>query len=159
MSLPLKWIDRIFEKLSLVYGQEFLGRWEGIKLADVKSDWAHELAFTAERPEALAYALANLPERPPTVATFKRLCQECPRPALEAPQQAATTKASPEVVAAELARLGAVLKPRQRRPMIDDSWAHRIVAKAESGLAVSPTVLAMAKSVVDKSALRGVSES
>lgn len=29
MSLPAAWIDKIFTKLTLAYGRDFLGRWEG----------------------------------------------------------------------------------------------------------------------------------
>ena len=68
MSLPSPWVDRIFDKLTLTYGQAFLRRWQDIDMGAVKSDWAHELAGFAQHPRAIAWALDNLyPEKPPTV--------------------------------------------------------------------------------------------
>ena len=67
MSLPTVWIDKIFEKLSLRYGREFLGRWEGMPIADVKTDWGDVLSGMVEHPKAIGWALDNLPDsRPPT---------------------------------------------------------------------------------------------
>ncbi|HQI75543.1 MAG TPA: shikimate kinase [Candidatus Latescibacteria bacterium] len=57
MSLPLSWIDRIFDKLMLVYGRDFTGRWEGLPLSSVKTDWAHELSGFDKHPEAIKHAL------------------------------------------------------------------------------------------------------
>lgn len=89
MSLPSVWVDRIFEKLSLVYGRDFLSRWEGLELDDVKADWAHELAGMVVRPERIKYALDHLPaSKPPTVLDFRAICMMASfdeLPALPAP--------------------------------------------------------------------------
>jgi hypothetical protein len=89
-------IDIVFTKLSLVYGRDFLGRWEGIDISDVKGDWAHELSGYEGNPAAIKYALQNLPNKAPTVLEFRAICQRAPEPAmagyLDAP------KANPEVV-------------------------------------------------------------
>ncbi len=89
MSLPDVWVDRIFTKLSLTYGRDFLSRWEGLELDDVKADWAHELSGMAVRPERIRYALENLPaSKPPTVLEFRNLCMQAhfdELPALPAP--------------------------------------------------------------------------
>lgn len=109
MSLPIPWIDRIFEKLTLTYGRDFVGRWEqaGVAAADVKADWAHELAGFESWPEAIAHALSHLPpDRPPTVLQFRDLCRRAPpkqHPQLPAP------RADPERVKAELAKARAAL--------------------------------------------------
>lgn len=67
------WIDVIFTKLSMTYGRDFLGRWEGLDLEDVKSDWAHELRCFDGKPEAIKYVLQNLPVKAPTVVEFKMI--------------------------------------------------------------------------------------
>jgi hypothetical protein len=144
MSLPLPWVDRIFTKLTLAYGQEFLRRWTDIDLGAVKSDWMHELSAFESAPHAIAFALDNLPEKPPSVIQFKALCRQAPPlevPRLEAP------KADPARVAAELAKLSpiflnAVAKPNPRQ------WAHDILARKKAGEWFSPTVLKMAKDAV-----------
>ena len=66
MPLPSPWVDRIFDKLTLVYGQAFLRKWDSIDMGAVKADWAHELAGFEHHPKAIAWALQNLvPDRAP----------------------------------------------------------------------------------------------
>lgn len=90
MSIPLTWIDRIFEKLTLTYGAEFLNRWKGVPLDEVKADWARELDGLEKRPEAIKYALEHLPtDKAPTVLQFRELTRRAPDkalPALPAPE-------------------------------------------------------------------------
>ena len=89
-------VDVVFTKLSLIYGRDFLGRWEGIDLSDVKGEWAHELSGFEGNPAAIKYALQNLPNKAPTVLEFRSICQRAPEPMpaalLESP------KANPEVM-------------------------------------------------------------
>ena len=100
MSLPLPWVDKIFSKLTLIYGRDFIGRWEGLEIADVKTDWAHELAGFENFPEGIAFALQSMPAgKPPNVLEFRAMALRAPRPEfkqLEAP------KADPSRVAEEL---------------------------------------------------------
>ena len=142
MSLPAPWIDKIFTKLTLAYGRDFIARWEGIDLNDVKSDWSHELAGFAEHPEAIAYALANLPPKAPSVIEFRALARRAPLPAvklLEAPV------ANPERVAAELAKL-APLRARKSYALPNGKdWAHRLLARAAAGERINPTTLRFAR--------------
>jgi hypothetical protein len=144
MSLPANWVDAIFDRLSLIYGQSFQRRWADLDLNAVKSNWAHELAGFAHLPKAIAYALENLPmDRPPTVLEFKFLARRAPPdelPRLEAP------KADPERVAAELAKLAPVLQAPPARPNTD--WAKRIVARADAGERVPVLPLRMAREVL-----------
>lgn len=85
MSLPDAWVDRIFEKLALVYGHAFLSRWDGMPIADVKADWSRELSRFQQNHRAIAYALEHLPARPPTVLEFRALCNSPQAPAPEQP--------------------------------------------------------------------------
>lgn len=146
MSLPTPWIDRIFDKLTLTYGQSFLRRWTDIDMNDVKSDWAHELSGFQQHPRAIAWALQNLPpEKPPTVLEFRLLARKAPAedvPKLEAP------KADPARVAEELAKLAPVLSAPIGRPSTD--WAERIVARAQSGVKLAPLTLRMAREVLER---------
>lgn len=146
MSLPAPWVDRIFDKLTLVYGQQFLRRWADIDLNAVKSDWSFELSGFEAHPKAIAWALQNLPvDQPPTVLDFKFLARRAPLdelPRLEAP------KADPQRVAEELAKLA----PVKAQPFkgANTDWAHAIVAKHDSGVPVAPLVLKMARDVVKR---------
>jgi hypothetical protein len=84
MSLPLPWVDKIFSKLTLIYGRDFIGRWEGLEIADVKADWSHELDGFEKFPDGIAYALKNMPPgKPPTVLEFRALALRAPKPELK----------------------------------------------------------------------------
>ena len=66
-ALPLAWVEKVFRKLTVVYGRDFMARWEGQEINDVIEDWAEELAGFVNWPEAIAWALKNLPDsKPPT---------------------------------------------------------------------------------------------
>jgi len=90
MSLPTKVVDRLFSRLALIYGSQWLSMWQGSEINEVKSLWAAELAVFSERLEAIGWALERLPERPPNLVQFKALCREAPRaeaPALPLPDR------------------------------------------------------------------------
>lgn len=144
MSLPTAWVDRIFEKLSLAYGRDFLGRWEGIDLNAVKSDWSHELAGFERFPEAIAHALTHLdPAKPPTVFQFRELARKAPRPE---DKQLPAPKASPEVVAEQLKRLAPMLV--RAEPRADKGWAHAIMSRVNAGERLNPTTVRFAREAV-----------
>lgn len=142
MSLPAPWVDRIFDKLTMTYGQSFLRRWQDIDLNAVKSDWAHELAGFAQHPRAIAWALQNLPANtPPTVLEFRATARKAPAedvPRLDAP------KADPERVARELQKLAPI---RTARTFTTDGrdWARRLLAGVAAGDRRSPAVVKMAR--------------
>lgn len=76
MSLPEPWVEKIFRKLSATYGQAFMRQYVGVDLADVKANWAHELAVFQQSPDAIAYGLEHLPpDRAPTVLQFRDACR------------------------------------------------------------------------------------
>lgn len=117
MSLPAAWVDRIFEKLTVAYGNEFLRRWDGLDMAIVKADWAHELAGYAAMPYAIRYAMDNLPDKAPTARSFRALCNTVPV-AVNMGLAAPSEKPSP-AVAARLASVGHVaVDPK--------AWARRL---------------------------------
>lgn len=153
MSLPLPWVDRIFEKLTLVYGQAFMARWRDVDLNAVKSDWAHELAGFAPRDgevgsgragaAAIAYALANLdPLAPPNVLQFRALARRAPAPELP---RLPEPKADPERVADELAKLKPISESMRTCAAGGKDWAHRIVGRAGQGERINRTSLLFAK--------------
>ncbi len=145
MSLPALWVDRLFDKLTLTYGQSFLRRWADIDLNAVKSDWAHELAGFERHPKAIAWALENLPpSTPPTVLEFRALARKAPEDQVPRLEYSAAGR---ERVAAELAKLGHV----QRRPariVANKEWAHAVIRRHEAGERVTRTVLKMAKDAI-----------
>ncbi|QBH21047.1 hypothetical protein EYC51_16970 [Alcaligenes faecalis] len=77
--MPMAWIDRLFMRLSVMYGQQFAAQWASVNEQAMKSAWAQDLAgFTGDEIAAGVEAcksrryVPNLPE-------FMMLC----RPALD----------------------------------------------------------------------------
>ena len=142
MSLPLSWIDAIFRKLTLVYGRDFMGRWEGLSASDVKTDWGHELAGFDRCPEAVKWALQNLPAgKPPTVIDFRDLCRKAPMPEV---QRIPVPSANPEIVAAVMQRLQAA-RETALEPVDHKAWAKRVIARNEAGEQLNQTTLRFAR--------------
>lgn len=84
-TLPASWVEKLFARLQGVYGREFTGQFatgvvDGIDpgIENAKQVWAEELGGFAEHPEALAYALKNLPDRCPNAIRFRDLCRHAP---------------------------------------------------------------------------------
>ena len=125
MSLPLPWVDKIFQKLTLTFGRDFLGRWEGIPIEELKADWAHELRNLQQSPASIAYGLETcLAGKPPTVQEFRAACVRHVPPTVALP----SPPADPERVAAELAKL--------RKPEFNadgKAWAHALKRRHEAG--------------------------
>lgn len=98
MSLPQPWVDKLFAKLTLTYGEAFMRQYGGVPMEDVKANWSHELSGFQQMPDAIAYGLQNLPaDRPPNVLQFRDACRRAPSKqlALEHSHQ----HADPEVIA------------------------------------------------------------
>lgn len=142
MSLPLQAVDRLFARLSATYGRDFASKYEGLDQNAVKSSWAHELAGFAPHLDAIAWALENLPERPPNVIEFRALCRRAPTP--EAPR-IEHSPAGKERIAAELKKLGHVVRGTPTQGIDRRDWARRIVARDASGDNITRAQLAMAK--------------
>lgn len=140
MSLPLKAIDRLFERLYATYGNDWVARWAGQDDAKVKTIWAHELSAYANHLEDIAWALENLPTRAPNAIEFRNLCRSAPRqaaPALPEP------KADLARLQAELTKLAEVRKTTA--PADHKAWARRIIAMHDAGDRVRPISLRFAR--------------
>lgn len=146
MSLPLPAVDRLFERLTATYGRQFLNMYEGLNSNAIKTIWAHELSGYTRRMEDIAWALENLPERPPNAIEFRNLCRKAPAPdnlPLPAPP------ANPDRIRAELAKLRPMVAAAAvagSNPNIE--WARRIVGRYEGGEKVNTLPLQMARAAL-----------
>ena len=134
MPLPTNELEAIFTKLVLVYGWQRLfgtyGQYADMKADQVKGHWAHELQ--GFRPEAITYALQNLPaDTPPNVLQFKAICNRAPElPPLKA---LAPPKASPAHVQRVQHKLAALLQ-KSSDPTRNLVWnAERLREREERG--------------------------
>lgn len=76
MSIPVALLDQILGRLSVRYGQQWAYLWEGVLPEHVRADWASVLRNVD--PAGVAYALDNLPEKPPNASQFVALCRRAP---------------------------------------------------------------------------------
>lgn len=142
MPLPLKAVDRLFERLLATYGRDFAARYEGLELVAVKTIWAHELSWFADRLAKVAWALENLPERAPNAIEFRNLCRQAPTP--EAPPLP-EPKADPERVQVELAKLSEIKPALSSVQGANKDWARRILQRHTDGYRVRPMTLRFAR--------------
>lgn len=130
MSLPAAWVDRLFSRLSLRYGEAFTRQYAGMDMATVKADWAECLGFMASRPDAIAYGLERLEEWPPHALRFKSLCL----PALAETRQQLPALPAPPVDPAKAAAAVAVFKSALAERETDlRAWARRLRAREQAG--------------------------
>ena len=77
-------VDWIFGKLAVRYGARFAQQYADINPTAVKSDWGHVLDGFDRHPDALLYALENLPDIPPPNALqFRAIARRAPAPATD----------------------------------------------------------------------------
>ena len=146
MSLSIKAVEWLWARLIATYGVRFMAQYEGVPVADVKTDWANRLARFHDRREAVLWALENLPDSPPNAPAFARLCAQAPAPVVPALPE---PPADPVRVRAELAKLAPVLsKPVQRAD--GREWARRLLARAEAGERLSITAVRMAREALGR---------
>lgn len=144
MSLPLKAVDRLFDRLLATYGRQFTDLYAQADAASVKTAWAHELAGYASENglKAVAWALENLPERCPNAIQFRNLCRQAPAP--EA-QRLPEPTADPARVAAELAKLASARREVSATGIDRKAWVKRIIARHEAGEKIRPISLLFAR--------------
>lgn len=151
MSLPLKAIDRLFERLILTYGKSFMARWDGLgdgQIAAVKTLWASDLGVYAQNLGAIAWALENLPERAPNVIEFKNLCRSAPR---RPDVMAIETAADPKKISEELVKLVELKAKAIPRVYDGKQWARNIIARHDKGEKVKPINLRFAREALKSS--------
>jgi hypothetical protein len=139
MSLPLSWIEKLFERLYVTYGAAWARMWEGVPMDDVKANWAYELAGFARHPNAIAYALENLPaERPPTALVFRQICRLAPEPEVKRlpppPKDPEKARAARE---AFREALRAKTEPAQGKAAF--AWAYGLQERERSGEPLTET--------------------
>lgn len=149
MSLPITAIDRLFDRLSMIYGAEFTNKWAQLDVVELKSFWAHELGFYAEHLECIKWTLENLPDRCPNLIQFKALCKQAPRPEHK---KLDYSKADVEVVDKELAKIAseALQAPKNELGIVDHRrWAKKLAERHKNGEKLSLIQIKMYKEALE----------
>lgn len=90
MSLSINLIDRIFVRLTGIYGSQFTSKFRHVEggvdvgMANAKETWAHELRNFGDKLESIAYALDHLPtDHAPNAIEFRDICRRAPAKVIE----------------------------------------------------------------------------
>jgi hypothetical protein len=140
-------IDRLFERLSMSYGNAWDNSIGTAPLNEIKSFWMHELSGFMKSKEsmmAISWALNHLPERPPNLVQFKNLCYQAP--AVEIPQLSAPP-ADPARVSKELAKLATLRIGEQQ--VDPKNWARKILGDYAAGIKKSQASIEMARNALE----------
>ena len=147
MALPIRTVERLFDRLTINYGTEFTNTWKVLDMNAVKTTWAHELSFYADRLKDIAWALENLPDRAPNLIQFKRLCRQAP--SIE-PKQLPPPEINCERIKAELEKLTDIQMKTADKDQKE--WARRLVQRAANGEKISSVNLRFAKMALKEQA-------
>jgi hypothetical protein len=73
--LPLDWVKAIYRKLTMLWGDQFIKKWEAIPFEELMVAWSEELA--GYTPEELKTGLADCKDRsfPVSLPEFMQLCR------------------------------------------------------------------------------------
>lgn len=76
-ALPDAWIDRLFQRFSLMFGNSWASKWGGLPMPQVKALWAEDLAFASAEQikRALDHCKAH-GVHPPSSPEFVSLCRQ-----------------------------------------------------------------------------------
>ena len=122
---PEDGMDYVFGRMSAIYGAAFMRHWEGVDVSLVRDTWLEMLGvFLTYRPK-LDYALKHMdPKFPPSVLSFKELCNDGPQippkpaPLIEhqpkTPEQIAKAQRDKEEALGKLREWSQKLKNRQQ---------------------------------------------
>ena len=73
--LPMAWIEKLFEKMLVTYGNKFLDEYRGLDLQAVKINWANGLGKLTREEIARGVNSLNEHSWPPMLPQFIKLCK------------------------------------------------------------------------------------
>lgn len=74
-ALPSEWIDRIWMRLHLMYGNKFADMWRGLNPSDLKNAWAEDLAGYSGEELKRGLEWCKTQKWPPTLPEFMISCR------------------------------------------------------------------------------------
>lgn len=138
MSLPNDWVDAIFARLTVAYGDRFLAQWPGQSPDIVKAHWGSVL--TGVTSGGIAYALQHLtPDYPPNAMQFDRLCRSRP----SSGDGARKALAGPPVDPAKVRRAMEAAQRIGRHHDDPKAWARDLQQRELSGERLNPAQATM----------------
>ncbi|MGF6792744.1 hypothetical protein [Paraburkholderia sp. 35.1] len=140
----------LWRKMHACFGSRFLDMWASVDQAEMEHEWS--LALRGITRENLQRGVAAMYQRrtPPTLGEFLALCEPVPQMYRQHVLPALTdqTRASPDVVEANLARMREILKPLTQPKQPGIAWAYRLLARADAGEPITLHQIAFAQEAI-----------
>lgn len=129
-ALPDTWIDRLFQRFALMYGNNWSGKWAGLPMDEVKAVWAADLGFASadQIRKALDHCKGNNPH-PPSSSEFVGLCRAF-APAMDTSNRLPPPRGG-QIDPKVLAAIADLWTPGRKRNPKD--WAREILAGQAEG--------------------------
>jgi len=137
------WVNRLFERFSLMYGRDWSDKWTGIPMTQVKASWAMDLApFTADDIRRALEEVRTHNKFPPSCPEFVTLCRVM-RPA-PVPKFLALPEPRGGAIAPHVqAEIDKLLDAHRTRDPKD--WAREILREHQAGTYRLPIGVQMAR--------------
>ena len=156
-TIPEHWIERLFEKMSAIYGARFSDMWRDTpNLQDVKDTWRQGLADQNDAALKRGFAALFHEKTPPTLPRFIELCAA--PPAMYTTHQFAAITHEHRVTDTgedHLAKIRALLKPIAERVEVPRGftgieWAFRILREADVNAKIPLHKLSFANDAINR---------
>lgn len=148
-ALPDAWIERLFGRLSCLYGAKFADLWAGVDVVEVKRTWGRKLVgFDLGVIKAAIEACEDSEKgAPPTLPEFVALCRDAAR------RLQPTTLALPpvELTAEQIEANRQKLRAVTQRTSTDNGsllWAEKLRAKFLRGERLRPIQIELASNAL-----------
>ena len=77
-SLPRNWIDALFNKFSLFYGESFINKYRHVNEEELKNEWGEALwKFDSTTLKAALEHCRTEQKHPPSLPEFIQMCKAC----------------------------------------------------------------------------------
>lgn len=142
-ALPSAWIDRLFERFSVMYGKHWFDLWADVPQEAVKAAWSEDLAFASgdQIRKALDHCKAHC-KFPPTSPEFVGLCKSFAE-SMDTRRQLEDKRRHGDVDPKVRTAIAEFLNPERKCGPKD--WARQILALNAQGKYPSFCGVAMAK--------------
>jgi hypothetical protein len=156
-AAPRHWVNALFEKMTRMWGNSFLDKWRDVDLEGVMQEWGKGLRkLSSAELKAGVDSLITL-KYSPSLPEFYGLCKqmrlhEMPRAEALTDQ----TRADPNVVAENMAKMRAIMAPLMQPREITAEWAFKLLMRGEtaSGKGLSHEAIRCASDAITSTAGR-----
>lgn len=160
-AVPERWITELFTRMHRHWGNTFLDKWRDVEMAGLKIEWAKALRkLSSKELKGGVDGLLAL-KFPPSLPEFYGLCKQM-RLHEAPPNETLTdqTRASPDVVEANLRRMREILAPLSKPKEETAEWAFKMLMRGttQSGAALPVGVINSASDAISSTAGRMVIE-